>query len=236
MQPRSFAWIGVSLATCLGSCGSSDAREPELAMEAPTADALSLSPLADGAQFTSAITHPYLPLSKVRIARFSGDDERVVCEVLERVESIAGVECAVLAENEFEDDELVEISYNYFAQDEGGNVWYFGERVDDYEDGKVVGHGGAWLVGETTSEPCLFMPARLAVGASFKRENSPPVAEEWNEVEALDAVLRVPAGEFRDVVVVKEADKQGRWKERKYYARGVGLISENKKLDLVSFQ
>jgi len=36
------------------------------------------------------------------------------------------------------------------------------------------------------------------------------------------------------VLVIKEGDQPGQWSERKYYARGVGLISENTKLNLVS--
>jgi hypothetical protein len=196
----------------------------------------SLTPLADGVRFSHVISHPYFPISDVPWAELRSDDERVICEVLADTKTVGGVECAVYAEEEHEQGELSEISYNYFAQDEAGNVWYFGEDVDDYEDGKVVGHGGAWLVGSNAAEPCLFMPARLDLGFEFKRENSPPAAEEFDAVEAIDAALSVPAGKFEGVLVVKEADRRGRWKERKYYARGVGIISENEDLNLVSYR
>jgi hypothetical protein len=138
----------------------------------------------------------------------------------------------VLDEKEYEDGELAEISHNFFAEDPDGNVYYFGEDVDEYEDGKVVSHGGAWLVGKNAHEPCLFMPSALAVGFRFKRENSPPEAEEFDRIDALDATLRVPAGSYSAVLRVLEGDHDGQWKERKYYASGVGLISENEKLNL----
>lgn len=194
------------------------------------------TPLASGSRFTSRITNRYLPLSAVRCAEFAGGDERVLREVLDAPKLVGGVECLVLAEKEYESGELAEISYNYFAQDAAGNVWYFGEDVDEYEDGRVVGHGGAWLVGRNAHEPCLIMPAEPTLGLRFKPENSPPDAEEFDEVCALDATLSVPAGEFRGLVVIREADAPGKWKERKYYAAGVGLISENGELELVRFE
>jgi hypothetical protein len=200
----------------------------------------SLTPLEDGIAFSAEVTHPFYPLSTVRYAELRSEDEHVVREVQEKTKQVGGVECLVLAEKEYEDGELAEISYNYFAQDARGNVYYFGEDVDDYEDGEVVGHGGAWLVGRNAVEPCLFMPAELVVGFGFKPENSPPDAEEWDEIAALDAKLKVPAGEFEDVLVIKESndlDKwPDKWEEQKFYARGIGLISENRELNLTLFK
>jgi hypothetical protein len=191
------------------------------------------TPIADGARFSPEITHPFLPLSLVRYCELRSDSERLVRAVADETEMVTGIECLVLQEQEFDGGELGEISYNYFAQDEQGNVWYFGEKVDEYDDGQVVAHGGAWMVGRNASEPCLIMPAVPTVGLRFKPENSPPDAEEFDEIAALDAKLTVPAGSFDGVLVVKEGDRPGEWKERKYYARGVGLISENAKLNLV---
>jgi hypothetical protein len=206
---------------------AAESPPPPEPVDAPT-------PIADGATFTSTITHPYLPLSLVPYAELKGGGVRIVRAVAEATEIVGGIECLVLAEHEYDGGELAEVSYNFFAQDGRGNVWYFGERVDEYDDGQVVAHGGAWQVGRNAAEPCLIMPAEPQVGLRFKPENSPPDAEEFDEVDALDARLEVPAGDFRDVLVIKEGDQPGEWSERKYYARGVGLISENAKLNLVS--
>jgi hypothetical protein len=194
----------------------------------------SATPLKEGVRFAAEITHPYLPLSSVRFAEFGSKEEKVIREVQDATRKVAGVECLVLAEKEYEDGELAEISYNFFAQDAAGNVWYFGEDVDDYEDGEVVSHGGAWKVGRNAKEPCLFLPAKLAVGARFKPENSPPDAEEFDAIEAVDATLELPSGHrFRDVLVIAEGKKPGEIEERKYYVRGIGLVSENKELNLL---
>ena len=79
---------------------------------------------------------------------------------------------------EFEDGELVERTADYFAQDGKGRVWYFGERVDDIENGKVVGHEGQWLAGKNGAKPGLFMPAKPRVGQVFEQERAPGVAED----------------------------------------------------------
>ena len=238
MQARIACALGLLFASLATSCHSStsdDKRTSQVRHDAVSgARGPSMTPLKDGAQFTSRITHPYFPLSTVHYAELRSDDEFVVREVLPDTRTIAGVDCTVLAEKEHEGDAVKEISYNFFAQDTLGNVYYFGEEVDEYKDGKVSGHGGAWLVGKNATEPCVFMPAQLTVGLGFKNENSPPAAEEWNEIEATDAELEVPSGKYRDVLVIKEADKPGKWKERKYYAKGVGLISENRELNLVT--
>ncbi|MBI5431812.1 MAG: hypothetical protein HZA52_03160 [Planctomycetes bacterium] len=223
-------WIACALAALgLASACVTEGTQPS---DAEAAAWPTPTPLSDGTRFSASITHPFLPLSSVRYAELRSDDELVVREVLDETRRAGDVECLILAEKEYEDGELAEISYNYFAQDPEGNVWYFGEEVDDYEDGRVVGHGGAWLVGRNAVEPCLIMPAHPTVGLRFKSENSPPDAEEFDEVAAIDATLNVPVGAYRGVVVIREGDVAGKWKERKFYAAGVGLIRENEELAL----
>jgi len=194
------------------------------------------TPIADGAIFSSEITNPYLPLSIMRYTELESPEEWVVRAVTKRTEILGGVECLELAEQEYDGGQLAETSFNYFAQDEQGNVWYFGERVDEYDDGQVVAHGGSWLVGRDVAEPSLIMPAKPRVGLAFKPENFPPEAEEFDEIEAVDATLDLPSGSFRDVLVIKEGDRPGEWTERKYYAPGVGLVSENRTLNLTVSQ
>jgi len=201
-------------------------------------DVLIPTPLADRDRFSPIIDHPYLPLSEVRWTELRSEDgERVVREVLDRTQMVAGVECLILAEHEYEgtgdDEALAEISYNFFAQDQKGNVYYFGEEVDDYEDGQVVGHGGAWQVGKNADEPCLFLPADLELLTVYKPENSPPDASEWALIGSVTAEFESSAGEFKDVLVILESNHDDRWEERKYYARGIGLVSENRSLNLV---
>jgi hypothetical protein len=199
-----------------------------------TAASTGAPPAAAG--FSPRITHPFLPLSEVVYAELVAPKERVVREVLPQTREVSGVPCLVLVETEYHDGELAEISRNFFAQDASGAVWYFGEEVDEYQDGRICGHEGAWLAGSAGSKPCLFMPAQPAVGQRFEPEQSPPHAVEFDEVVALDEKLAVPFGEFAGVLVIREGDRPGHWLERKYYGRGVGLLSENGSVNLTALR
>jgi hypothetical protein len=190
----------------------------------------------ENAVWSPRITHPFLPLSEVVYAELASPKERVVREVLPETREVAGVSCLVLVESEYEEGELKEISRNFFAQDGSGAVWYFGEEVDEYEGGAITGHDGAWLAGSDGSKPCLFMPARPRIGQRFEPEQTPPHAVEYDEVLALDEELTVPFGRFTGLLVIREGDRPDHWQERKYYARDVGLVSENGSVNLTALR
>jgi hypothetical protein len=99
------------------------------------------------------------------------------------------VACHILVEEAYEDGELVERSFNYFAQADDGTVYYFGEVVNIYENGVIVSHEGSWLVGGATlpsdppgignaPKPGLFMPANPELGDMFKPEDLFPIVDE----------------------------------------------------------
>ena len=92
---------------------------------------------------------------------FEGDDEKVMKTVLNETKSIDGVECRVVEERELKKGELVEVSRNYFAISKRTNsVDYFGEDVDEYKKGKVVGHSGSWIAGKDGAKFGLMMPGK----------------------------------------------------------------------------
>jgi hypothetical protein len=215
-----FKWIAAAASAWLLGCGAIPSDDPP---PAPPA-------------YSPRITHPFLPLSEVVYAELASPKVRVVREVLAETREVAGVACLVLVETEYKEGELAEISRNFFAQDGSGAVWYFGEEVDEYEGGEVTGHDGAWLAGQGGAKPCLFMPARPSVGQRFEPEQSPPDAVEFDEVVALDEKLAVPFGEFAGLLLIREGDRPDHWQERKYYARDVGLVSENGDVNLTALR
>jgi len=142
------------------------------------------------------------------------------------------VECAILEEWAIEDGEVVEISENYFAQADDGTAYYFGEIVNIYEGGELVGHDGSWLVGgptgsdpdetATASGPAVFMPANPEVGDEWKSEDLPDEGiEEFNTAIAFHRTVRVPAGRFYDVLQVRGETPDV---ENKWYAPDGGFI------------
>jgi hypothetical protein len=191
------------------------------------------------------ISNPYHPFQPGGVKVFTGH-ERGTREVVThlyltetRMFEFDGetVECRILRESALEDGELVEISDNYFAQADDGTVYYFGEVVDDYEGGIVVGHEGSWLVGGPTLSsdpadagnapgPAVFMPANPEVGDIFKPEDLFPLVDETAEVLAVGVTVKTPAGRFENCIEIEESSRLSSGTETKWYAPGVGVIQE----------
>lgn len=197
----------------------------------------------DGCTFAAWGNNPYFPLWPGYSLLLEGAEEddgevieiSVLLSVLTDTEIVDGVETRVVEEREWEDGELVEVSRNFMATcRETGSVWYFGEDVDDYEDGEIVGHEGGWRTGMDSASPGLLMPGTPLVGARFQQENAPGVAEDRAEIVSRGNQVMVEAGAFDDVLEVidtnpLEEEEEG---DVKLYARGVGLIMDEE-LELV---
>ena len=199
------------------------------------------------ADFQVTIDNPLLPISTLGPAIFEGEETdpdtdetittRVESTVLPTTDTIAGVEVTVVNEKDFENGELVESTLDYFAQHRNGDVYYFGERVDIYEGGKIVGHQGQWLAGEGKNEPGVAMPAHPTVGQKFNQENAPGIAEDQLTVLSLTESVTVPAGTFSGCLKVADFNPLDRATEHKWFCPGVGMVHEEfpeGHLDLVS--
>lgn len=157
-----------------------------------------------------------------------GDRLQLVLTVLDQTRTVDGVETRVVEERETENGELIEISMNYLAIcTETKDIYYFGEEVDMFADGEVESHEGAWLAGEGDATAGLLYPADPKVGMKFYQEIAAGVAEDRAEIISLDEQLRVPAGNYSNVLKVEETTPlEPREKEFKYYAPGIGLLQD----------
>ena len=157
-----------------------------------------------------------------------GSDIELTITVLKQTQTVDGVETRVVEERETVDGELVEVSQNFFAICEQTNsLFYFGEQVDFYEDGIVVGHAGSWLAGEDDAEAGVFMPGIVLLGARYQEETAPDVAMDRGEIVSLDEVVETPAGNFGGVLKIMETTPlEPGVVEYKYWAPNVGLIQD----------
>ena len=190
-----------------------------------------------------SITNPYQPFPvgavKVYRGRKEGKADVVVDLFLAETRAFqvngAPVTCHVLQETEFLDGQLIEVSRNHLAQADDGTLYYFGELVDDYENGVIAGHEGSWLVGGATDPgdppdtanapaPTVYLPGSPARGDVFKQEDLAPVVDETDTVKAVGLTLHVPGGKFPNSIQVLETTTLGDKPETKWYARGVGPI------------
>jgi hypothetical protein len=120
--------------------------------------------------------------------------------------------------------ELLEIAVDWFAQDDAGNVWYFGENVWNYEEGRVANRDGSWTAG-TDGPPGMIMPGDPSLGQRFNPENIPGNVFETVDVQALDATYNLPTGRrLTNVVRLHEMLDDGT-EEFKLYAPRYGNVS-----------
>ena len=120
----------------------------------------------------------------------------------------------------------MESTLDYFAQADDGTVYYFGERVDNIRDGKVVDHKGTWLYGRDTDVLGVAMLPNPKVGEQYRFEDVPGITTESNRIE--ETGLRVKSGRrlHTDVLRTSEFIQPEGELEHKLYAPGVGTIVE----------
>jgi hypothetical protein len=237
---------GLAVAACGGDDkssgdGSSSAGLPQ------GSEAVDLKP----ADFTLEIDNPYWPMSPgtrwvYRETDTRGTRERVVLEVTDRTKRVAnGIEARVIRDTVTENGVPVEITDDWYAQDRDGNVWYLGESVDNYENGKLVDHEGSWEAGVDGAQPGVAMPANPKPGMKFRQEYYKGVAEDRGAVVTVgEERVEVPFGFFgRDVLMTRDlVPLEPKVQELKFYAPNVGpLLSVHTdgaggRAELVSFK
>lgn len=216
----------------LVACGVILAAGTGLAQDAPAKDKKEWTDvfLEDKADMVSIGRNPWfiaLEPGTVLVFDNAKDKEHLVVTVLEETRKVDGVETRVVEERETVDGKLKEVSRNYFViGKKTNNVYYFGEEVDEYKDGKIVGHPGAWLSGEKGARYGLLMPGTPLLGARHYQEVAPGVAMDRAEIVSLTETLETPAGTFKNVLKVEETTPLEPDKAYKYYAAGVGLIRD----------
>jgi hypothetical protein len=157
-----------------------------------------------------------------------GNNERLAITVLDELRTVDGVRTRVVEEREWRDGELIEVSRNFFAIcPKTKDVFYFGEEVDDIDDGEVVGHSGAWLAGENGARAGLIMPGDPRVGMKYYQEIAFDVALDRAEILSLRETLETPAGAFSSCLRTQEGTALNtNEKEFKTYAPEIGLIQD----------
>jgi hypothetical protein len=158
---------------------------------------------------------------------FEGGGERTEIEVLTETRVVMGITATVVRDTVTEDGELIEDTYDWFAQDVDGNVWYLGEESVEYRAGAPVSTAGSWEAGVDGALPGIVMPAELVVGHAYRQEFYRGEAEDLAQVARIDESVTVPIGTYSDVVVITEWNPlESGVVEEKSYAAGIGMIME----------
>ncbi len=231
-------WPLIVLLVLLTAAGCAPANSP--AADGATADS-ALDPLAgtpyapalNPDDFAGPLNNPYMPLipgvTRVYESRTDEGVERIEVTVLPDKREVMGIAATVVRDTVTLDGVLVEDTYDWFAQDAEGNVWYLGEAVDNYENGVLVDHHGSWEAGVDGAQPGIVMFANpLAhAGEPYRQEYFLGEAEDMSRVVGATEPLTLPYGAFDDVVQTEDwTPLEPDLREHKFYARGVGLVKE----------
>ena len=242
MHTSSSRVVNVSRATALAAILVASPWLSSPAAAAPVVPDFSPGDFVAGAP----IDNPYYPLVPGTVRRYeadvtdpeTGEVTREANEVTVTFETrtVAGVVARVVRDRAFEDGVIVEDTFDYFAQDRAGNVWYLGEDTTAYEyddEGNLVGTStqGAWLAGRNGARPGFIMPADRRVGFNYYQEfAAQDEALDQALILATDESLTTPLGRFDDVLRTRETSEiDPDFLEHKLYAPGVGevMIFEN---------
>jgi len=213
----------VVLAAACGGSGSEAVIDP--------GDGGDYSVTLDPADFVAVIDNPWMPFVPASRWVYEGGDgvevEHIEVVVLSETRVVMGITATVVRDTVTVDGELVEDTYDWYAQDAAGNVWYLGEDSKEYEAGEVVSTGGSWEAGVDGALPGIVMEADPQVGDAYRQEYYGGEAEDMAEVVRTGEAETVTFGAFDDLVVTEE------WTplspdvvEEKYYASGIGVVLE----------
>ena len=207
LHRRCWALSAAAFALLLGSgCAEDDAGSQAAGQLPQGSDPVNLDP----DDFTTHIDNTYWPMSPgtrwvYRETDEEGEQLRVVVTVSTVTKRIAnGVTARVVRDTVSQDGEVVEDTFDWYAQDSEGTVWYLGENTAEFAGGKVKTREGSFEAGVDGAMAGVIMPADPAVGMAYRQEYYKGEAEDNGEVLSLDEMVEVPAGHFDQALLTKD--------------------------------
>jgi len=212
--------------------GGSETATTEPAPVIDPGDGGHYAPVIDPANFVTTVDNPYMPLAAG--ARWAydgtsdGEPEHTEVVVTDQQKLVMGIRVVVVRDTVSVRGDVIEDTYDWYAQDRDGNVWYMGEDSKEYENGRVTSTEGSWEAGVDGALPGIVMQAHPAQGQAYRQEYYPGQAEDMAEVAKVGTTKTIGLGDYTDVLVIKEWNPlEPDVVEQKYYAPGIGVIAED---------
>jgi hypothetical protein len=180
------------------------------------------APTFDPTNFVRRVDNPWFPLRVGTIMRYRGEKDgkpgTEIVKVTGKKKTILGIRVTVVHDRVFLDGAgLVEDTFDWYAQDRQGNVWYLGEDTKELDHGRVVSREGGWQAGVKGARPGINMPAHPRVGQSFRQEYWKGHAEDHFEIVSIRG-NRLTTKEWTPL--------EPGVRDRKVYRRGIGSLLE----------
>lgn len=218
--------LPIALAALLTACGgTSSTSSPGTTPVATTA--------ADPANFGGhVIDNPWYPLVPGMTWTYrgvkDGQQSREIMIATSKIRMIQGAPCTVVSDKLYLSGTLEERTLDYYAQDNDGTVWYFGEDTAELRpNGEIRSTEGTWLAGRNGAEAGIFMPADPQVGKGFRQEYYKGHAEDHFRTLSLSEQVRTPGASSSGAMLTEEwTPLEPNVIDHKYYVRGIGTVLE----------
>lgn len=212
-----------------GTAAAASGAAPALAPTTGT-----YAPKIDPADFVATIDNRYFPLIPGTGFHYRGvqedgrtpqSDDMVVTQ---RTKVIEGVRATVVGDVVSSGGKQIERTFDWYAQDRFGNVWYMGEDTREVQGGRFVKANDSWEAGVNGAQPGIIMPGSPQPGGSYRQEYYPGHAEDQARVLGVGGPISVPFGSFGRTLVTEEAAPRidPGVHERKYYVAGIGEVKD----------
>lgn len=185
----------------------------------------------DAGDLSSSVTNAFFPVkpgAKWVYESKAGDvTERIEITVEAGEKDVWGAKASIVRDTVHLGEELIEDTWDWYAQDDNGHVWYLGEDTTEYKGGEPVCKCGAWEAGVKAALPGVIMPNEPVVGHVYRQEFAAGEAEDYAEIVSIKASVTVPAGKFENCVKTRDRSALDKTADAfKYYCPGVGLTLE----------
>ncbi len=195
------------------------------------ASASDYEPVLDPANFAGVIDKPYYPLPVGRTLVYEGikDGQTQIdtVTVTNQKKVIEGITATVVSDIATHNGTVLEKTFDWFAQDKQGNVWYLGEDTTAFLPNGKIDTSGSWEAGVHDAEPGIVMEAHPQIPDAYRREFLAGQAEDTAWVVELGGTVTVPYGKLRNTLATLEATRidPGLY-DQKIYAPGIGMAVE----------
>ncbi len=217
----------------LTACTSGASDEPA----APSAPPASRSALPQGgekvsldpSEFSTTGDNPFFPLRPRTQWHYRETGDEGTYDVLVTVTTVTerladGVKARVVRDTVRQGGEIVEDTFDWYAEDRHGNVWYLGEDTVELADGRAS-HEGSFEAGKDGAQAGVIMPGDPQPGDVYRQEHLAGEAEDVGAVLATSKMVDVPAGHFEGALLTEDTSTlEPGVSEYKLYAPGVGLV------------
>lgn len=219
----------IASASTTAAAETTAAQTSELLTPVTIGSGENYNPVINPSDFTTKIDNKYFPLTPGTILIYDGvsekGNEHIEVAITNQTRVILGVTCVVVQDTVAVDGQMIEQTFDWYAQNKNGNVWYFGEDSKEYDNGKVIGTSGSWEAGVKEAKPGIIMEGNPVVGDTYRQEYLKGEAEDLADILSLSESVNIKYGNYNNCLKTNDhSPLEPNVVENKYFAPGIGNI------------